>query len=599
MKTLLFWIAVANVITFAVFADSIDANAERRVALVVGNSAYTASNLSLANPLNDAQDMTSALKGLGFEVITVTDATKRKMEIALQQFARLAGDADSALFFYAGHAMQYQGLNYLMPTDAQLEDDVSVKYDMVSLDYVREALERTKGVRIMILDACRNNPLVARLQKVATRSAALTRGLAPVDKTEGMVVAFATAADDVAQDGTGRNSPFTSALLKRLQEPGVEIAIMLRRVASDVNAQTNGRQRPETQISLLSEYYLNQNDRHTWERIKDQEDEAALRDFLLKYALSPLASNAQKLLDQLQTARRKREEEEARIAEEEIRLVEQQKRLAELKRKRDEEDKKRQDFAQKQQEERKRLQDLLQQQAQQAEEDKRQQERRQREQAEAQRQKDAEAQRQQDEQKRQEALRRQQQEEQRRQEALRQQEEQKHIAALPQNQEEPLANVHPMPPTIQPARANLPEQIRQAQTELRRLGCFSGYPDSQLNDATRNAVKALWQRTNKPTTVEVNITDDFIADLKRQRDGACAPAVPTPPQVTIPSHPREDVEREPPHSHTPHKHAEPGQGRPSPAPSAQPAPPPPAAPARVVHPYSIFLPHPQVTAPTR
>src|SRR5579871_416573 len=100
MKTLLFWIAVANVITFAVFADSIDANAERRVALVVGNSAYTASNLSLANPLNDAQDMTSALKGLGFEVITVTDATKRKMEIALQQFARLAGDADSALFFY-------------------------------------------------------------------------------------------------------------------------------------------------------------------------------------------------------------------------------------------------------------------------------------------------------------------------------------------------------------------------------------------------------------------------------------------------------------------------------------------------------------------
>src|SRR5579871_5606449 len=212
MKTLLSRIVVAAAISFAVLTDSIDAFADRRVALVVGYSAYTANSLSLPNPLNDAQDVTSALKGLGFEVITVTDATKRQMDFALQQFARLAGAADSALFFYAGHAMQYQGLNYLMPTDAQLEDDVSVKYDMVSLDYVREALERTKGVRIMILDACRNNPLVARLQKVATRSAALTRGLAPVDKTEGMVVAFATAADDVAQDGTGRNSPFTSAL---------------------------------------------------------------------------------------------------------------------------------------------------------------------------------------------------------------------------------------------------------------------------------------------------------------------------------------------------------------------------------------------------
>jgi uncharacterized caspase-like protein len=127
-----------------------------------------------------------------------------------------------------------------------------------------------------------------------------------------MVVAYATAPDDVAQDGAGRNSPFTAALLKRLQEPGLEIEMMFRRVAYDVNLQTGGRQRPETTISLLSEYYLNQSDRIVWDRIKDRDDLEALREFIRKYPSSPLAIFARNRLDLLERYAKEREEFAAR-----------------------------------------------------------------------------------------------------------------------------------------------------------------------------------------------------------------------------------------------------------------------------------------------
>src|SRR6266446_1880475 len=348
MKRLLYWVAGIATIAFAVMSGSGDAWAERRVALVVGNAAYNAASMSLSNPRNDAEDLSAVLKELDFKVVTAVNATKRDMEAKLQEFARLAVDADAALFFYAGHAMQFQGRNFLMPTDAQLEDEFSVRFQMVALEEVNAALERVNGVRILVLDACRNNPLADRLQKTivgASRSAATTRGLARVDKTQGMVVAYATAADDVANDGQGRNSPFTTALLQRLREPGLEIGIMFRRVASDVNVQTGGRQRPETTISLLSEYYLNQSDRIAWERIRDLDEVPALRDFVNKYTSSPYAVFARNRLDLLERyarereemGRRAREEERRRVAEEaeakqreELKRQEEQKRIAAL-----------------------------------------------------------------------------------------------------------------------------------------------------------------------------------------------------------------------------------------------------------------------------
>jgi chemotaxis protein histidine kinase CheA len=655
MNKLLSWVAVVTTVTFAVIGGSVDAWAERRVALVVGNATYRIANVSLANPRNDAEDISAVLKTLGFEVVTTIDANKREMDLALQRFARLATDADAALFFYAGHAMQFQGRNFLMPTDAELEDEISVRYQTVGLEEVRAALDRANGVKIMILDACRNNPLADRLQKTivgASRAVATTRGLARIDKTQGMVVAYATAADEVAQDGQGRNSPFTTALLKRLQEPGLEIEMMFRRVAYDVNAQTGGRQRPETYISLLSEYYLNQSDRIVWDRIKDQDDVAALRDFVNKYPSSPHAIFARNRLDLLEryarereeVARRVREEEQRRLGEAEAQRVareaalrreaEERLRAEQLAaQKRIDEEQQRQEAVRleagrqetaRQETARLQLEELKRQEAsrQQQEEQKRltaqQQEERKRQEAarleaarlEAARQealRQEALRKQQDEQKRQEALRQKeeeqkrvaalqlQQEEQKRQDALRQQadlerrrieegcrrEEAKlaelqaggasarerlvkfeieagckalrpmitaAIAALPPDapvtQVPPAVATPPAPPVDhKPAMANLPEQVRRAQIELRRLGCFTGTPDSRMSEATRSAVKAFWSQTHRPV-VDIIVTDEFIADLEQYHDRICSPAPskrePTPVASSRPRLPRSE-----------------------------------------------------------
>jgi uncharacterized caspase-like protein len=217
------------------------ARADRRVALVIGNASYGNPSLYLSNPKNDAEDVAAALRGVGFEVLQAINATKREIDMNMAKFARLATNADAALFYYAGHAVQYQGRNYLMPTDAEVEDEISFRYQMTPLDDVRAALDLGDGVKIIVLDACRNNPVVNALRRKAlgeSRAVSVRGGLAKVDKAQGMVVAYSTAADEVAADGDGRNSPFTSAFLKRLKEPGLEIEQLFRRVAADVNTES-------------------------------------------------------------------------------------------------------------------------------------------------------------------------------------------------------------------------------------------------------------------------------------------------------------------------------------------------------------------------
>jgi uncharacterized caspase-like protein len=286
--------------------------------LVIGNSEYKDRSLALANPKNDAGDVADVLRALGFEVQLQLNTGKRELDAVFEKFARLAATADSALFFYAGHAIQYNGKNYLMPVDAELEDEISVRYNLVSLEDARSALDRASGVKIMILDACRNNPIADRLNRLATggqsRSVGTTtRGLARIDKTQGMVIAFATAPDDVALDGNSRNSPFTSALIKEMQVPGLEIGQMFRRVARDVNDATGGRQRPETSISLLSDYFLNQSDRKIWEDMRDTADVAQIQEFLRRFPNSVSALDAKYRLDVLERAKREREDEQAAI----------------------------------------------------------------------------------------------------------------------------------------------------------------------------------------------------------------------------------------------------------------------------------------------
>lgn len=230
---------------------------ERRVALVIGNSAYE-NTPALANPANDADDVADALTRVGFDVILKRNLTKDGMDDAFRSFARAIDGAHAALFYYAGHGMQFQGVNYLMPVDAELGHEADLPYEMAKVDDVLADMARVKGVRIVVLDACRDNPLEASLKRSVsrTRNIPMTRGLARITRTQGLLVAYATQPGQVAEDGGGRNSPFTTSLLKHIATPGLEVGPLFRRVASDVNASTGGKQTPELSVSLLGEFYF-------------------------------------------------------------------------------------------------------------------------------------------------------------------------------------------------------------------------------------------------------------------------------------------------------------------------------------------------------
>src|SRR5262245_49708952 len=291
---------------------NVEAHAEKRVALVIGNATYQ-NTQPLANPSNDASDIADALKRVGFDVVLEQNLDKRGMERSIAQFARDARDADAALFYYAGHGLQHRGLNYLMPTDARLEDEFSLNFEMTRLDDVLLSLGQARSVKILVLDACRRNPLIDRLATVATpRDFVATRGLARLDANRGMVVAYATQVDQVAVDGTGRNSPFTAALVKQIGEPGLEIGTLFRRVAADVNRATRGRQLPEISVSLLGEFYFTRadSDVQAWAKVRTSGDAARLKDFISLYSSSPLITDARERLEAIERAEQGRMEKE-------------------------------------------------------------------------------------------------------------------------------------------------------------------------------------------------------------------------------------------------------------------------------------------------
>jgi len=303
------------VVLLAVAAGSAAARAEKRVALVIGNASYQ-HTASLPNPVNDADDIAVALKKVGFEVIAVKNVDKRSLEKAMADFGRQAQQADAALVYYAGHGIQFQGLNYLMPVDARLEDEYSINYELTRIDDVLFALSKARGVKILILDACRNNPLAERLSsRGVKRDFVQTRGLARIEAARGTLVAFATQSDQIAADGAGRNSPFTGALLKEIEEPGIEIATLFRRVAIDVNQATGGRQLPELSISMSGEFYLNTRDTdiQAWAKLRGSSDRRQLSDFMAQYPNSPLTSDVQERLAALVSTEKLRLEEAARV----------------------------------------------------------------------------------------------------------------------------------------------------------------------------------------------------------------------------------------------------------------------------------------------
>ena len=204
-------------------------------ALVVGNAAYSGSG-KLVNPTNDAKAMSQKLKSLGFHVTEVLDATRPKLAAALSQFSQASSSADLTLLYYAGHGGQISGINYMLPIDLDFRDLKQVSLQGISLNSVVEEFMPGK-TKLIFFDACRDNPLM----QVAGRS--VQRGLAPINVSEGTLISFATKDGQLAQDGVGKNSPFTTALLEHLSDPD-DIQVILRKVREKVMKNTGGKQQP-------------------------------------------------------------------------------------------------------------------------------------------------------------------------------------------------------------------------------------------------------------------------------------------------------------------------------------------------------------------
>ena len=246
-------IIAATAAVLVSFGFARDAGAEKRVALLVGNGAYANAG-RLDNPARDAQALATKLRQTGFDVETVIDQGKKGIEESLRRFARNVEGADVALFFYAGHGLQLADRNYLVPVDAKLERESDVRFEAIELREPIELIQSNAKVGIVLLDACRNNPLANRLK---SRGRALGRGLAVVDTGAGeMLVVYATSPGMIAEDGDGSNSPFTTALLDHVATDGIEVQTMIKRVIGSVQKQTAGRQIPWQLSSLTSEVYL-------------------------------------------------------------------------------------------------------------------------------------------------------------------------------------------------------------------------------------------------------------------------------------------------------------------------------------------------------
>jgi hypothetical protein len=316
-------IAAAMLITAA-----LPARAAERVALVIGNGAYTATT-RLANPPNDAADMAAALTNLGFEVVAVVDGDLAAMTAAIRRFGKLSAGADVALFYYAGHGIQVGETNYMLPVGAALVEEQDLAFEAIEVGLPLHLMDRSGArVKLVVLDACRNNPLAQTLAgslEADGRGAAVGRGLARIQGAEGTLMAFATAPGAIADDGKARNSPFTRALLDNIATPGLEVSLLFRRVRADVMAATGDRQVPWVNEALLGEFYFAQPeevagdapapqatppiqpsgtdksalDLAFWDAIKDSDDPASFEAYLAEFPNGTFVRLAQLRLQDL------------------------------------------------------------------------------------------------------------------------------------------------------------------------------------------------------------------------------------------------------------------------------------------------------------
>lgn len=265
MRIWAFIVLCAGIFSAAVAPSSagVSGATERKVALVIGNSDYLHA-VTLPNPAKDAKLMALTFQKAGFETMEGVDLDRAEMNAIIDRFTEAAFEADIAVVYYAGHGLQVDGRNYIIPVDAELSSAAHLRTRAIEVDSIMKAMPTDPGAGIIILDACRDNPLARTLAASlpASRSSAMGQGLAQVDTNAvssgrgGVLIAYATDPGAVALDGKGTNSPYTEALARHIATPGLEIQSALTRVRSDVTGATDGRQRPWHNASLGREIFI-------------------------------------------------------------------------------------------------------------------------------------------------------------------------------------------------------------------------------------------------------------------------------------------------------------------------------------------------------
>ena len=298
---------------------AVESAASNRVALVIGNGTYRNAP-PLKNPVNDAKLMAATLRDLGFDVIEHLDVNQRQMKRAIRDFGDLldkAGEDGIGMFYYAGHGLQVQGRNFLIPLDTEIERESDVRIEAVAADLVLETMDFARtNLNFVVLDACRNNPFARGFRSVG-------RGLARMDAPRGTMIAYATAPGEVAADGDGDNSPYTTALTKAMRAPGLPVERMFREVRNEVMERTKDLQVPWEASSLTGEdFYFNTvapappataatpgpapatgMDTAIWGAIKDCQNPVDYQTFLAQFPNSPLAPFARARFQALGGAR--------------------------------------------------------------------------------------------------------------------------------------------------------------------------------------------------------------------------------------------------------------------------------------------------------
>ena len=298
----------AVVIAILAHLVPLTALAAGRVALVIGNADYPSA--PLRNSVNDARAMSQALRELGFEVLSLENADKQRMEQAIVRFAGRLKKDTSGLFYYAGHGVQVNGRNFLIPVDAEIDSEREIRIETVGVNLVLDEMGYAGNrINIVILDACRNNPFERRLR-------GRSRGLAAIDSARGTIIGYATAPGSVARDGDGANGIYTEELLDALQVPGLEVEEVFKRVRVGVARRTNQQQIPWESSSLTGSFVFNgratpstakgtaerQGDLLFWKSVSTSGNPDAYRAYLREFPQGMFADLARIRLDELQVA---------------------------------------------------------------------------------------------------------------------------------------------------------------------------------------------------------------------------------------------------------------------------------------------------------